>query len=59
GTASYPVVGDWDGNGTDTVGVRSAGSNWRLNNANDNSGADIAVFTFGLAGALPLTWRHL
>jgi uncharacterized repeat protein (TIGR01451 family) len=59
GTASYPVVGDWDGDGIDTVGVRSAGSSWVLNNQNDSSPPDVPVFTFGAANALPLTWRPL
>jgi hypothetical protein len=53
--ASYPVVGDWDGNGTDTVGVKS-GPGWSLRNNIDAGAADV-TFTFGLSNDLPLSWR--
>lgn len=49
-----PVVGDWDGDGDETVGVfrqlqnPSCWGQWRLNNQNDGSAADI-VFSFGNA----------
>jgi hypothetical protein len=49
------VVGDWNGDGIDTVGVK-LGSAWSLNNANDASAADLS-FSYGLANDLPLTWR--
>ena len=53
--ASYPVVGDWDGDGDDTVGVKT-GSTWLLRNTNSPGAAAIA-FDFGLPNDLPLTWR--
>lgn len=49
-----PVVGDWDRDGDDTVGVRS-GTTWLLNNANDQSAPDI-TFAFGGANDLPVLW---
>ena len=54
-TASYPVVGDWDGNGTDTVGVE-ARTMWLLRNDN-GPGLPVLTFSFGLANDLPLSWR--
>ena len=36
GSGSYPVVGDWDADGDDTVGVKN-GSTWSLNYQNDSS----------------------
>jgi hypothetical protein len=55
GSTSYPVVGDWDANGTDTVGVRG-GTTWWLNNANDTSFPDVDSFMFGGANDLPVVW---
>ncbi len=43
---------DWDGNGTDTIGVHR-GNTWFLNNANDSSPPE-AVFTFGDVGDVPV-----
>ena len=40
-----PIMGDWDGNGSRTPGTFENGM-FKLNNANDNSPADI-TFTFG------------
>ena len=54
GTGPYSVVGDWDGNGTDTVGVK-AGTSWLLRNANAAGLADI-TFAYGAAGDLPVVW---
>ena len=51
---AYPVVGDWDGDGDDSVGVRS-GTTWLLNNENDPSAPDIA-FDFGGTNDLPVVW---
>ncbi len=48
------MVGDWDADGDDTVGVK-AGSTWLLNNANDSGGADV-TFDFGGANDLPVVW---
>ena len=57
GTSPYPVVGDWDANGTSTVGVKSGTTPavWSLNNANDASAADI-TFNYGAAADLPIVW---
>ena len=55
GSGSYPVVGDWDANDTDTVGVKN-GVNWSSNNQNDTSAAEV-TFAYGLANDLPLTWK--
>ena len=53
GAGSLPIVGDWDGNGTDTIGifVQSSGS-FLLKNANTPGAADL-LFSFGPGGA---TW---
>ena len=50
--ANRPVAGDWDGNGTTTVGV-SRGSSWLLRNANSAGGAN-AVFAYGTATDRPV-----
>lgn len=57
GTSPYPVVGDWDANGTSTVGVKTGTTPavWSLNNANDAGAADI-TFNFGAAADLPVVW---
>jgi hypothetical protein len=57
GTSPYPVVGDWNADGTSTVGVKTGTTPavWNLNNANDASAADI-TFTFGAANDLPVVW---
>ena len=52
-TLATPVVGDWNGDGTDTIGyVRAVGANleWHLRNA-DTIGAPDLVFNFGLTSA--------
>ena len=48
----YPVVGDWDGNGTVTIGIYRNGS-FYLRNANTIGFADI-VFPFGAPGDQPV-----
>jgi predicted outer membrane repeat protein len=48
----YPVVGDWDGNGTVTIGIYRNGS-FYLRNSNTIGFADI-VFAFGLPGDQPI-----
>jgi len=56
GTTPYPVVGDWNADGTDTVGVRS-GTTWLLKNTNTaGNTADIPAFDFGAANDLPIVW---
>jgi beta-propeller repeat-containing protein len=47
-----PVVGDWDGDGIDTVGVFRNGV-FLLRNSNTSGSADLTV-TFGAAGDLPI-----
>ena len=48
------MVGDWDADGDDTVGVKN-GTRWSLNNTNDASAPDVA---FGAADDLPVVWRR-
>jgi len=48
----YPVVGDWDGNGTTTIGIYRNGT-FYLRNSNTVGFADI-VFPFGLPGDQPV-----
>jgi hypothetical protein len=48
----YPVVGDWDGNGTDTIGVYRSGR-FLLRNSNTVGFAEIN-FLFGQAGDQPI-----
>jgi hypothetical protein len=47
GETDFPVVGDWDGDGTDTVGVvrlRGDGAlQWLLRNSNTSGGANITL----------------
>jgi parallel beta-helix repeat protein len=62
GAANWkPVVGDWDGNGTDTVGVfdpfgqfGKPPATWYLRNSNSAGAADIAPFAYGAGGWAPL-----
>ncbi len=48
----YPVVGDWDGNGTVTIGIYRNGS-FYLRNSNTVGFADM-VFSFGAPGDQPI-----
>lgn len=48
-----PVTGDWDGNGTDTIGVYRNGT-FFLKNSNSSGFADIQ-FPFGTSGDIPIT----
>jgi hypothetical protein len=48
----YPVVGDWDGNGTATIGIYRNGS-FYLRNSNTLGVADM-VFAFGQPGDQPI-----
>ena len=42
-----PVIGDWDGNGTETAGsYEPSTGTWRLRNSNSTGGAEI-TFTYG------------
>ncbi len=47
-----PVVGDWNGDGTDTIGV-VRGNTWYLRNSNTSGFADI-VMTLGDSGDRPV-----
>ena len=49
-------MGDWNADGTDTVGVKS-GVTWRLRNAN-SSGTAAITFDFGSANDLPVVWAR-
>ena len=51
-TGDYPVVGDWDGNGTDTIGVYRNGV-FYLSNSNTTGHVDL-TFAFGKAGDQPI-----
>ena len=48
----YPVTGDWDGNGTDTIGIYRNGS-FYLRNSNTIGFANF-VFAFGVPGDQPI-----
>ncbi len=54
----YPVVGDWDGNGTVTIGIYRNGS-FYLRNSNTIGFADV-VFPFGSPGDQPIAgdWNN-
>lgn len=56
GAGSYPVAGDWDADGVDTVGVK-LGTQWSLRNTN-NAGVANITFSYGLANDLPLIWQR-
>ena len=47
-----PVVGDWDGNGTETIGIFRGGT-WYLRNANGPGAPDLA-FGWGSPGDVPI-----
>jgi len=50
-----PVVGDWDGNGTVTIGVVDpATMTWYLRNSNSPGAPDIAPFRYGHPGWVPV-----
>src|SRR5262249_13707825 len=50
-----PVVGDWDGNGTATVGVVDPTTmTWYLRNRTSPGAADFAPFAYGAAGWQPV-----
>ena len=48
-----PVVGDWDGDGTDTVGMLAPDGRWFLRNANSAGPTDVGVFSYGSGGWAP------
>jgi hypothetical protein len=54
---STPVVGDWNGDGTTTIGVvEQSGGNllWELRNSNTPGAPDITPFQYGAASYVPL-----
>jgi hypothetical protein len=51
-----PVPGDWDGNGTTTLGVYRNGF-WFLRNSIGGGVADLPPFLFGGPGTVPGAWR--
>jgi hypothetical protein len=56
------VVGDWDGDGTTTVGVVDPRSEtWYLHNFNMQGAPDYTPFTYGAPGWMPLAgnWRGI
>lgn len=58
GPGSYPVVGDWEPDGDDTVGVKR-GVIWSLNHENDASAPDTVIaFGTGAANELPVVWAR-
>jgi hypothetical protein len=48
------VVGDWNGDGTDGIGVFNAGQ-WRLRQTPTGGGAQVN-FDFGPSEGTPLVW---
>lgn len=50
-----PVVGDWDGDGDDTAGIKSRrSSRWELSNENVNKGVPDTVLNYGSASFRPI-----
>jgi hypothetical protein len=59
GQFSYPIIGDWDGDGYDTIGVfDSSNGLFQLRNSNSSGTADLQ-FPFGNPGDIPLSghWK--
>src|SRR5262245_46215587 len=51
----HALLGDWDGNGTNTVGVFDpATATWYLKNSNSSGAPDIAPFRYGAPGWIPV-----
>ncbi len=55
-TGDRPLTGDWDGDGTDTVGVHRLPNEWFLANRHDTTRADIH-YTYGSRDMKPVIWR--
>ena len=49
-----PVCGDWDGDGTDGVGVVTGNNTWLLRNTSTSGAADAGNFQFGSFPAKPV-----
>jgi hypothetical protein len=57
---SFPVTGDWDGDGDDTVGLRTNTSPfiWQLRNTNSAAATADLSFNFGAGtNETPFIWR--
>ncbi len=52
-----PVVGDWNGNGVDSVG-RFKDGNWTLRDQ-PGSGSPDYSFTYGAPGSIPVVWGRI
>jgi hypothetical protein len=51
-----PLAGDWNGDGTSTVGaVAAATGTWSLRDSNSAGGPDVGPFVFGAPGWVPVT----
>jgi hypothetical protein len=58
GVANWkPVVGDWNGDGTTTIGLVDGLGNWYLRNSNSPGGVDIGPFPYGLPFWTPVAGR--
>ncbi len=49
-----PVTGDWNGDGTVTIGVVDPGGTWYLRNSNTPGAADITPFRYGAGNWTPV-----
>ena len=56
-TSQWPVIGDWDGDGDDSMGNAAADGSWRWYLINSNSGGSpsYAAFGYGADECTPLT----
>jgi hypothetical protein len=61
GVGWKPITGDWDGNGTTTVGVFAPNATFYLRNENAAGPPDAGQFGFGLGGWAPVSgvWQPL
>jgi hypothetical protein len=50
-------VGDWNGNGVDSIG-RFASGTWSLKNSLESGPPDYS-FSFGSTGAIPVVWGRI
>lgn len=55
GAGWQPVVGDWNGDGQDTIGVVSPFGDWYLRNTVGSGAPDVPVFGFGRRDWIPVT----
>jgi hypothetical protein len=61
GVGWLPVVGDWDGNGTTTIGVVDPSTmTWYLRNSNSAGAPDVTPFQYGAPGWIPVAgdWSY-